>query len=140
MLCRELGIEEFFKANDFYRLTSYSRSISLEERVFIVESNGAIIAAVCIERNENVNVLRGMYVLPEMIGNKIGSMLLTFIEPFISELDTYCIPYKNLISFYGKIGFTAVSESEHIPEFLFNRFHSYFTKGLDVVIMRRGKI
>lgn len=140
MLCRELDSEEFFKVNDFYRLTSYSRSISLEERVFIVESNGAIICAACIERNENINVLRGMYVLPEMVGKKIGSKLLTFIEPFLSELNTYCIPYKNLISFYGKIGFTVVSESEHMPEFLLTRFYNYLTKGLDVVIMHRGKI
>lgn len=139
MLCRELDSKEIFKVNDFYRLTSYSRIIYPGERVFVVEPEGTIIGAVCIERNENINVLRGMYVLPEMVGKKIGSKLLNFIEPFISELNTYCIPYKNLINFYGKIGFTVAPENGHIPEFLLNRIHNYFAKGLDVVMMHHGK-
>ncbi len=139
MLCRELENEEIYKVNDFYKLTEYKRIIDQEERVFVVESEGSIVGAVCIEKRENINVLRGMYILPELKGKKIGSTLLTFIEPFISESYTYCIPYRNLIRFYEQIGFVVIAEIEKIPVFLHSRCNNYLPNGLDVVIMHRVK-
>jgi GNAT superfamily N-acetyltransferase len=138
MVFRELKYEELFRVNEFYSLTSYTRRVGHGERVFIAESEAVIIGALTVERIENVNVLRGMYVLPEMVGRKIGSKLLKFVEPFISESNTYCIPYKNLINFYGKIGFSHVAPDQ-APFLLLERFQAYLAKGLEVVLMCRQK-
>lgn len=138
MLCRELESEEIFKANEFYKLTNYSRIVSSAERVFVAESDGEILGAVCIENKEQINVLRGMYVLPQLIGKKIGSNLLKFIEPFLSEADAFCIPYRHLEGFYSKVGFSVASENT-TPEFLMERLQGYLDKQSDVIVMYRSK-
>ena len=81
MLCEELKSEEVAKVNDFYRKTAYFRSVTEKERVFIVRDEGKIVGALCVESEADIRVLRGMYVLPELVRKKIGTTLLQFIEP-----------------------------------------------------------
>jgi len=138
MLCEELKSEEVAKVNDFYRKTAYFRSVTEKERVFIVRDEGKIVGALCVESEADIRVLRGMYVLPELVRKKIGTTLLQFIEPVLKDKDAYCIPYRHLEGFYETIGFKAV-DVNGTPDFIANRFNLYCAKGLEVLIMYRPK-
>jgi N-acetylglutamate synthase-like GNAT family acetyltransferase len=134
---RELELAERQKVNDFYQLTTYKRPVSPADRVFVAEDEGTFYGAVRVERNQDSQVLRGMYMHPEHIGKGMGSALLKAIEPVLAETNSYCIPLDHLFSFYGKAGFCRI-ETNDAPEFLRDRLESYFQEGKSVAIMYRS--
>jgi GNAT superfamily N-acetyltransferase len=67
----------------------------------------------------------------------IGTQLLEAAELLIGGRECLCIPHRHLQSFYGRIGFMVIDESE-APSFLRARWAEYRDKyGLDVIIMCR---
>jgi predicted N-acetyltransferase YhbS len=134
---RELELAEQPKVIDFYQLTTYKRPISPSDRVFVAEDGETLYGAVRIERSQDVQVLRGMYVHPEHIGKGIGSGLLKAIESVLAETNSYCIPLDHLFDFYGKAGFCRI-EPNDAPGFLENRLESHFQEGKSVAIMYRS--
>lgn len=82
----------------------------------------------CVE-NE-IALLRSMLVAEEFRGKGVGQLLLREFEDFLNskKVDrTYCIPYRHLIDFYGKIGFKEIPLHQ-VPLFLLERFLSYCQK------------
>ena len=133
---RELQQFERVEVNEFYQLTAYKRPVSASDRVFVAEDSGSIFGAVRIERSDGVQVLRGMYMHPEHVGQGIGSRLLRSIEPVLADTRSYCIPRKHLFDFYGMVGFRVI-EQNAAPAFLSKRLSAYVNEGLSVAIMYR---
>ena len=135
---RELGLGERSRVNSFYKLTSYKRPVSGDDRVFVAEDGDEIHGAVRVESKSGVQVLRGMYMHPESVRKGIGTKLLSHIEPILAETDSYCIPFDHLFGFYGQAGFSQVAP-ENAPSFLAERIQKYFGEGKRVAIMHRQR-
>tara|TARA_B100001540_G_scaffold312266_1_gene333090 strand:+ start:4179 stop:4598 length:420 start_codon:yes stop_codon:yes gene_type:complete len=133
---RELPVAERSRVNTFYQLTSYKRPVSGDDRVFVAEQRGAICGAVRIENRDSVQVLRGMYMLPDRVRQGIGSGLLNFIVPVLAETEAYCIPGDHLFDFYAQVQFRPI-ETEAAPGFLIERIKGYFKEGKKVAMMHR---
>ena len=84
-------------------------------------------------------LLRGMYVAPELQRRRIGSRLLDVFVHDLQGVACYCVPFAHLREFYGRAGFTSLSD-EATPSFLRDRLASYRARGLDVLVMRRAVI
>lgn len=136
MVCSELSVDERPRVNEFYKLTAYKRPVSGDDRVFVVEKQGRILGAVRVEAKQGVQVLRGMYLHPDEVRKGLGTSLLQFIEPPLSNTRSYCIPLDHLTEFYSKIGFRVISH-ENAPLFLADRIAGYIKEGKKVVIMYR---
>ena len=136
MKFRELPKGERSRVKAFYDLTTYRRPISDLDRVFVAEHGENICGAVRIESREGIQVLRGMYIHPNMTQQGIGTDLLEYIEPALAETDSYCIPGEHLFDFYGKIRFAPIAV-ESAPGFLAARVKGYLEEGKAVGIMYR---
>lgn len=77
-----------------------------------------------------------MYMHPQKVLKGIGTRLLQFREPILSETESYCIPFDHLLGFYGKAGFKHIQHNQ-APGFLAERIENYFKDGKKVVIMHR---
>ena len=133
---RELPIAERSKVNAFYQLTTYRRPVSGDDRVFVAEDGKSICGAARIESRDGVQVLRGMYLHPDMLRQGIGSNLLAYIAPVLAETDSYCIPSDHLFGFYSQVQFQPI-DIEAAPGFLIERIEGYLSEGKKVAIMHR---
>ena len=137
MTIREAQSEEFEKIAKFYRANGYRSDIGQNDVFMMVEDVGALLGVARLCEEDNVLVLRGMQVAKGMSGKGIGTALLNSIAPVVGERTCFCVPYRNLVSFYSQIGFVEIDVSES-PAFLRARSEEYKRRfDLDVVIMRR---
>jgi len=144
MLLRAMDIHcakasEIDELANFYRITKYGGSVSPEDRVVYVTEEERIIGAGRLSEEEGVHVLRGMRVLKEHRGRGVGNAILDSLVSEGDSCDCYCMPFRNLRHFYAAKGFDEIKTSE-APDFLCNRFRSYRTRDLDVILMKKKSI
>ena len=120
----------------FYNITGYDGKVAPEDRVVYATIEGNIIGVGRLSDEEGVLVLRGMRTLKEHRGHGVGKAILGSLVSECNNRDCYCIPYSHLRQFYATEGFKEI-ESAEAPGFLRDRFRTYRTCGLDVILMRR---
>jgi GNAT superfamily N-acetyltransferase len=120
-----------------YATWGYGGGVSPDDELYLGERGAALVAVVRKTHEDELVLLRGMYVAPELQRQGIGSRLL---DVFVGDLEgraCYCVPYRHLRGFYARGGFAPVL-AEDAPEYLKRRRESYRERGLDVLIMRRS--
>jgi N-acetylglutamate synthase-like GNAT family acetyltransferase len=136
---RKAHTDEMERIAAFYRANEYGPTIRPTDVIVIAENDRKLCGAVRLCEENNSLVLRGMRVLERMRRQGIGTQLLEAAELFIDDRECFCIPHRYLQSFYGRIGFVVIDESE-APPFLQARCTEYrHENGLDVIIMCRPR-
>jgi len=120
----------------FYNITGYRGTVGPEDQVVYVTIEGNIIGVGRLSDEEGVFVLRGMRTLKEHRGHGVGKAILDSLVNEGNNRDCYCIPYSYLRQFYAAKGFNEIEPAE-APGFLRDRFRTYRTRGLDVILLRR---
>jgi len=121
------GTDAKVVADPFYESVGSRHRARDEDTFFILIKAGTVIGTVrhCFE-NE-VSFLRSMQVHPDFRGKKLGASLLKAFEKFLMErkiATTYCLPFSQLLNFYGQIGFQSIPEKA-APLFLQSRLAEY---------------
>lgn len=137
---RKAHPEEFERVVDFYRANDYGAAISPSNVIVVAEDGRTLCGAVRLCEEHDTPVLRGMRVCEGMRRQGIGSLLLQAAKTIIGEKECFCIPYRHLRAFYGRIGFVEI-EAADAPPFLQERCAGYKRLyDLDVIVMwRPGK-
>lgn len=139
MKIRKARADEFERISSFYNETGYTPVIRQADDFWVAEDSGVLLGVARLCKEKEILVLRGMQVAKEMQRKGIGTALLRAITPFVGEKECFCIPYRDLISFYHQTGFVEVDVAE-CPEFLVDRANDYRRElDRDVVIMRKTK-
>lgn len=124
--------------SEFYIECGYGGEFDASDDVYYVSDNGKIIAVVRIAKEHEVYMLRGMQVLPDMRGNKIGSKLLAYLAPYLNQYsrECFCLPHDHLKSFYGALDFNPLAD-DLAPNFIRVRKESYLARGLNISLLVR---
>lgn len=132
---KEWNSEHFRPVNHFYKKQKHKGSASGNERVFIIEHDDNIIAAVRLVPYDNYYWLRSLYVEQSKQGQSLGSELLSFVHQHIHQ-TIYCFPYLHLEHFYQKAGYELMSE-EQMPQAIHQLFTRYQRKGQGILAMAK---
>ncbi len=122
-------------AQDFYKSQDYHTQIKKGDLLVAARLNNKIVGLVRLSLEQNVCLLRGMFIDSTMQRTGLGTQMLNHLEPYI-ESDCYCLPHSWLESFYGQIGFKKIVEKD-APEFLYQRYTEYKKKHSAMIIMKR---
>ena len=133
---REAGAHEADKINALYRRCGYSGSVAPKDVVLLAEIDRQPVGAVRLCKEDGINVLRGLYILPAYYRKGIGSKLLQHCEMLMQTGIFFCLPYAQLAEFYQRAGFAQIPEQE-LPRMLQARLAAYRSKGLNAIAMRR---
>jgi predicted N-acetyltransferase YhbS len=122
--------------NERYVAWGYHGGADVEHALYVAELDDRPVGLVRRAREDQVTLLRGMYVDPARHHQGIGSALLRRFVADLGGEECYCIPFAHLTAFYGREGFAVVEETE-APAPLAERTKQYRVEGHDVLIMRR---
>ena len=128
------GSQELDALPAFYDETEYGGGTLPSDRIVVAVSEGRLVGAYRLAREQGLLVLRGMRIRSEHRRQGIGRRLLQALTD-VSE-PCYCVPYAYLAHFYGQAGFVLLAEAE-TPGLLRARAAEYRRRGLDVVVMGR---
>jgi GNAT superfamily N-acetyltransferase len=126
---------EIEKVNAFYQSCDYYATANPADVVCVATDEDSIIGAVRLSRENEIPVLRGMFVDKNFQRKGIGKLMLFYLEKFIPDEDCYCLPYAHLALFYGAINFV---ETFDLPEHLEQRLKNYLADGLNMIAMKRA--
>lgn len=118
-----------------YREWRYRGGVQPEDGLVVADDAGRVVGVVRLTREHGYTMLRGMRLQPEYQRGGIGTRMLRL---FVQQLDDdcYCVPYANLLDFYGQVGFRVLTRTD-APPFLAERARTYEAEGLEVAIMCR---
>jgi len=102
----------------------YRGGVLAQDRVVTATDGSQIVGVARLCREEGVTVLRGMEIAPAYQRKGIGSRMLGELDNLIGKGACWGIARAHLDSFYGRIGFYFVDETQ-APEHLRARLHSY---------------
>lgn len=117
IVLREMSTSELTAVRSFYRDVGYGGRARSSDRVVSALDGVGIVAALRLCEEESCLVMRGVYVAADRRSQGIGTSLVRFAEQWFHARDIWCLPYAHLVPFYGRFGFSQVSENE-APEFL----------------------
>ena len=107
IILKEWQGENFRAVNQFYRRQKHKGSASGDDRVFVIEHDSQILAAVRLVPYEEYYWLRSLYVEQTLQGKKLGSQLLAYLDHHITQ-PIYCFPYLHLDHFYQQAGYQLI--------------------------------
>jgi len=136
LLCRTATSDDRAAVAALYRDAGYTGGIAEGDEVLVTEEVGRIVAAVRLCEEHGVVVLRGMFVAADRQRGGVGARLLDAVVEALGERACLCVPFSHLQSFYERIGFRTIEETE-APAFLRERVSRYRESGYEVVVMRR---
>lgn len=125
--------------NHFYQTLGYSSGWGQDEIAYCLVANNKVAGCVKIESLNGNLILRGMYLETTAQRKGFGTLLIRYIEPFLNNSTSYCLPFSHLACFYEQIGFIKVDPLD-LPEALIRRHKKYQDKGIDVIAMKRQKM
>jgi GNAT superfamily N-acetyltransferase len=131
-----IGPPQYGEVISFYQHVGYGGTIAPDDLIVGARIAGRLVAAVRLATENDLLVLRGMYVLREHQRQGIGSSLLPEIERRIGQRECWCLPYAHLRKFYARAGFQDQPSAE-APKFLVERKNVYTESGKQVVLMKR---
>lgn len=112
------------RAAALYARVAYGGGIGPADHLLLAEDDSRLVGLLRLAPEEGVTVLRGMQVVLPYQRQGIGTRLLDAADAAIGPGVCYCIPYRHLTSFYGRIGFEEV-EPARAPGFLAARLARY---------------
>ena len=127
--------ENFRPVNQFYRRQKHKGSASGDERVFIIEHDTQIIAAVRLVPYDGYYWLRSLYIEQSLQGKTLGSQLLNYVDHKIQR-PIYCFPYLHLEHFYKQAGYDFVQETQ-MPQSILQLYTRYNRKGQGILAMAK---
>lgn len=133
---RAASVDELDKINAFYESLDYHSPAVAGDIACIAEDSASIVGAVRLSIENEIPVLRGMFVDKNYRGKGIGKLMLFFLEKLLPEQDCYCLPYAHLVGFYANIQFKQINEND-LPPHLQQRLTGYLNKNLDMIGMKR---
>jgi GNAT superfamily N-acetyltransferase len=138
---RRAMAEDISRVVNFYAERRYGGGIRPEDSVLLAEHDSELVGIVRLTAEEGVVVLRGMQVHPRFQRQGIGKRLLATVAQELDGRSCFCIPYAQLVGFYGGIGFRAI-EPAKAPTFLRLRLKRYQDRGdgNEYLIMRRERV
>lgn len=119
-----------------YERCGYLGGFSDTDEILLATSAGELVGVVRFCNEEGVTVLRGMQVHPDHRHRGVGRQLLDDCAIALGDRACFCLPYRHLISFYGRVGFRLL-EADALPPFLEMRLRNYLRAGAAVVPMVR---
>lgn len=122
----------------FYKDVGYTPSISDDEIVLIAFVLNKAVGSVRLCEENNILVLRGMFVDKEWQRKGVGTALLRELDLIIGSKECFCLPHDYLEDFYCQIGFKKIG-LECIPPHLKKRIKEYENIYSDLIAMRRYK-
>ena len=131
------------RSNDIGRIAAaysewgYGGGITPADTAWLAEAAGELIGVVRVAPEHGTLVLRGMRIAVPWRRLGVGTRMLTTVGLWLGDRKCYCIPYSQLVRFYGQIDFVEIAASA-VPAFLGSRVAEYKHSSLDVVIMVRG--
>jgi len=136
IILKEWQGENFRAVNQFYRRQKHKGSASGDERVFVIEHDSQIIAAVRLVPYEGYYWLRSLYVEQTQQAKKLGSQLLAYLDQHITQ-PIYCFPYLHLDHFYQQAGYQLIGEDK-MPQSIFQLYTRYNRKGQGILAMAKN--
>ncbi|MYM27642.1 GNAT family N-acetyltransferase [Duganella sp. CY15W] len=118
-----------------YQTVGYGGGVSATDVTLCAKEGTRLAGAVRLCKEEGVMVLRGMHVHPDFQRQGIGSLLLTHCIPYLSQGESYCLPYDHLVQFYEQAGFR-IAAVAGVPPFLAERLKDYLASGQQIVAMK----
>jgi N-acetylglutamate synthase-like GNAT family acetyltransferase len=135
LIFKEWQGENFRTVNQFYRRQKHKGSARGDERVFMIEDDEQIIAAVRLVPYDGFYWLRSLYVEQSRQGHRLGSQLLAFVHSN-TQLPIYCFPYLHLDHFYQQAGYDFIYEDE-MPQSIHQLYTRYNRKGPGILAMAK---
>jgi len=132
---RQATVKDFSSVIRLYEEWGYGGTYTPGDEIWLAEAGSETIGLVRLVKEQELRILRGMYVTPQWRGNRVASTLLASITANLTE-PCWCIPYAHLVEFYRQAGFVPVPEAE-APVFLQERLGRYRWTGRDYQIMCR---
>lgn len=128
-------------AEEFYRDCKRDTQLDSENDLLVAQNGNRIIGIVRLCREHGHFVLRTMQIHAEYQRQGIGLKLLEKYDQLLNErqiAEIYCMPYSHLESFYSRIGFVKIIESD-APMFLQERVKATRIRKPNepVILMRR---
>lgn len=124
MKIRQASKEEYHEVISHYERCGYRGGVQENDRIIIALEEERIIGAVRICSENSEKILRGMQVQSQYQNKGLGKAMLQYLHDNVDLIDCYCLPYKHLMNFYGRIGFREMP-AEKVPLFLAERFNEY---------------
>ncbi len=134
---RRANADELEKVNAFYKSCGYYASANPADVAYIAEDENSIIGVVRLSDENEIPVLRGMFVDKHYQRKGIGKLMLFHFEKALPNQDCYCLPYSHLLDFYGTIGFRQIDKNDLPPHFQ-QRLEQYLADGLKMTAMKRA--
>lgn len=130
MIIRQSHKDEVDKIIEFYRSQNYHGGDTMDGNEFtlIAESDERIIGAVRLVEEENVLVLRGMFIDKPFQRQGIGKQMLDLMDIEIGDRQCFCICKEYLERFLGDLSFKQI-KPEKAPKHLSERYKEYSQKG-----------
>lgn len=121
----------------FYRANGMRAQAAKDDIVYIARLESRIVAALRLQPVTAGFLLRSMCVDSQLRQQGIGSALLRYIQPQLSQLECYCFPFDHLEAFYTAANFVLVDTSK-APQSIVDRFQRYINSGKHICLMKHS--
>lgn len=135
IVLHQASVEDFSSVIRLYEEWGYGGSYSPDDRIWLADAGSETVGVVRLVNEQELLILRGMFVTAQWRGNGIASRLLRHVTEGLDE-PCWCIPYASLEGFYRRAGFVPVGEQD-APVFLQERLGRYRWTGRNYLIMQR---
>lgn len=129
-------LKDLMAVKKLYETVNYSGGISETDLITLAFYWEELVGAVRLCPATDFFVLRGMQILPSFQRQGIGIRLLQTCVQQLTDKPCYCIPWSHLKSFYEQAGFESIT-TEHVPVLLAERWNSYISMGMNLILMYR---
>lgn len=109
-----------------------------DETIWVGEDESNIVCCVRFKSIEDIQLLTGMLVKPDLRGQGISEQLLVATIEQVEEQPCYCFAFSHLVALYQKANFVVINDNE-LPHFLASRFKRYSDSGKSLVPMMYQK-
>ncbi|MGI9283067.1 MAG: GNAT family N-acetyltransferase [Endozoicomonas sp.] len=134
MTVEELTPVAFPLANRFFKENGHKGKARSNERVFILQVDRSIVAALRATPKANGYLLRSVWVHREKRSKGLGSQLMQTVLATLSPAPCWCYPYDHLTGFYEKLGFQKVSPDQ-VPSEIGKPYLNYLERGESFLLM-----
>lgn len=110
-------------AEEFYRVCKRETHLDLENTIVVAQNDDDVVGIIRLCHENKFYVLRTMQIHPNYQRKGLGAQILKKYDQLLRERqidEVYCMPYAHLESFYNKIGFVKICDSD-APIFLQER-------------------
>jgi N-acetylglutamate synthase-like GNAT family acetyltransferase len=124
MISVDTSKRDLSEINAFYAQFDYRGTVSRDDIIVAATDEERLIGIARLCSEENVSVLRGMYILPAYQRQGVGTRMLHQFDKLIGKKECWSIALAYLENFYGQIGFRFIEERK-APPHLLARIESY---------------